>query len=209
MTVTVEDIIDPGSIIEPVPVHHDNEGEGGIDFDIEGDIDVLHKDGETNNPETKNEDTDGNKDKTPLRFNSISKDTTVVDPEIAEQQALIRASQPKSELEIALFDEIKRKDVQINRLNGEVIKLKQFLSKRKQVYKRKRKDDGAPTRALSAYNIFVQERFERLAKENEEVLMSTDADAQLDKIPPSRLVASSGTAWRELPPEEKERYKER
>jgi hypothetical protein len=77
------------------------------------------------------------------------------------------------------------------------------------VYKRKRKDDGAPTRALSAYNIFVQERFERLAKENEEVLMSTDADAQLDKIPPSRLVASSGTAWRELPPEEKERYKER
>jgi hypothetical protein len=149
-----------------------------------------------------------NDDKVPLRFNSKPKNRNV-DPKVIEQQQLISSSDPKTDLEVALYDELKRKDTQIERLSGEILKLKQFLSKRKQVYKRKRKDEGAPTRALSAYNIFVQDRFERLAKENEEALKSVDSDAKLVRVPPASLVASTGNEWKKLPPEEKARYEER
>ncbi len=149
-----------------------------------------------------------NSDKVPLRFNTKPKKRNV-DPKVIEQQELISSSHPKTDLEVALCEELKRKNAQIERLNGEILKLKQFLSKRKQVYKRKRKDEGAPTRALSAYNIFVQDRFERLAKENEEALTSVDSDAKLLRVPPASLVASSGNEWKKLPPEEKAGYEER
>jgi hypothetical protein len=143
-----------------------------------------------------------------LRFTSNA-DKSSQDPKVVKQQRLIQAHEPSSELEISLYDEIRRKDVQIDRLTSEILKLKQFVSKRKQVYKRKRKEEGAPTRALSAYNIFVQDMFVLLAKENEDALNSVDSGAKLVRVPPARLVASTGNKWKELPPEEKARYAER
>ena len=148
------------------------------------------------------------KNRSMLRFNS-KEESLPLDPKVVEQQQLIKTSQPKTDLESALYLEMQRKEAQIDRLTGEILKLKQFISKRKQVYKRKRKDEGAPTRALSAYNIFVQDRFSRLAKENEEALKSADSDAKLLRVPPARLVASTGNEWKELSPEERGRYEER
>ena len=115
----------------------------------------------------------------------------------------------KSELELALYAELESKDEQIARLSKEILKLKGFVSKRKQQYKRKRKDDKAPTRALSAYNIFVKERFSKLAKQNEDALKSKDAGIPLERVPPSSLVATSGAAWKELSAEEKAEYEEK
>ena len=91
-----------------------------------------------------------------LRFSSIEIEPKISDPVILAQIALIEKSTPTTDLEIALSTTLDRKQNHIDRLTQEIIKLKQFISKRKQTYKRKRKDDGAPTRALSAYNIFIQ-----------------------------------------------------
>lgn len=129
-----------------------------------------------------------------------------IDPEIREQQDYIKAHKPETELEMALSDDLKRKGMHIKRLTAEVVKLKNFISKRKQTYKRKRKETGAPVRALSAYNIFVQERFKRLSKENEVALKSADSEAQLKRVPPASLVASTGNQWKELGAEEKAYY---
>eukprot|EP00548_Thalassiothrix_antarctica_P012117 CAMPEP_0194160468 /NCGR_PEP_ID=MMETSP0152-20130528/78404_1 /TAXON_ID=1049557 /ORGANISM="Thalassiothrix antarctica, Strain L6-D1" /LENGTH=695 /DNA_ID=CAMNT_0038870163 /DNA_START=327 /DNA_END=2414 /DNA_ORIENTATION=+ len=134
---------------------------------------------------------------------------TKLDPEIIKQQEVINTTPRTTELENALHDALKRKEAQVDRLTGEITKLKAFISKRKQTYKRKRKDEGAPTRALSAYNIFVQDRFSQLAKENEEALKSSDTDAQLKRVPPASLVASTGNQWKELAAEEKKHYEER
>lgn len=122
---------------------------------------------------------------------------------------LIRLEKPTTKLEIAYLKEIERKDKHISRLTREISKLKAFISKRKQTYKRKRKDELAPTRALSAYNIFVQDRFSKLARDNEEALKSADVDAQLKRVPPASLVATTGNEWKELPAEEKKFYQEK
>lgn len=132
-----------------------------------------------------------------------------VDPRIKQQQDLIENGIPSTILEVALFEELSRKESHVQRLSGEVMKLKAFISKRKQTYKRKRKDEGAPTRALSAYNIFVQDRFSRLAKENEAALKSADSDAQLKRVPPASLVASTGNQWKELTAKDKSYYEDR
>jgi len=131
------------------------------------------------------------------------------DPKLQHDMEIIKNHEPSSELEQALTAVLSRKEKHIDRLSGEVQKLKAFISKRKQTYKRKRKDEGAPTRALSAYNIFVQDRFSRLAKENEQALRSADSDAQLKRVPPASLVASTGNEWKELPSEQKAAYEER
>ena len=136
-------------------------------------------------------------------------DPSPLDPEFAKQQALIENSQPTTTLEHALYEMLRRREAHIDRLSGEINKLKQFISKRKQTYKRKRKDESAPTRALSAYNIFVQDRFSQLAKENEQALKSADTEAQLKRVPPASLVASTGNQWKELSAEEKAHYEER
>mmetsp|Transcript_25201 Transcript_25201/g.36102 ORF Transcript_25201/g.36102 Transcript_25201/m.36102 type:complete len:395 (+) Transcript_25201:34-1218(+) len=125
----------------------------------------------------------------------------------AEQDEFIKNSEPKTELEIAQGELIKRQDLQITKLRNEVKKLKTFISKRKQTYKRKRKDNQAPTRALSAYNIFVQDRFSKLASDNEAALLSSDTSAQLKRVPPASLVASSGEEWKNLPEDEKTKYR--
>ena len=128
-----------------------------------------------------------------------------------ERQDFIKKSKAdaKSELELALYAELESKDEQIARLTKEILKLQGFVSKRKQQYKRKRKDGKAPTRALSAYNIFVKERFSRLAKQNQEALKSNDVDTSLERIPPATLVASSGSLWKDLSKEEKAYYEEK
>jgi hypothetical protein len=129
-----------------------------------------------------------------------------LDPDVLAQMEMIKNSEPSTELELAMSEILKRKEFHIARLTSEITKLKAFISKRKQTYKRKRKDEGAPTRALSAYNIFVQERFARLAKDNELALKSDDAGAKMKRVPPANLVASTGNEWKELSAEEKEKY---
>ena len=136
-------------------------------------------------------------------------ESTVVDPKVLEEQELIKMSVAVTPLEKALKAELERKEAHTERLLSEMLKLRQFISKRKQTYKRKRKDDGAPMRALSAYNIFVQERFSKLAKDNEAALKSDNLDAELKRVPPASLVAVAGSEWKELPPHEKARYEER
>jgi hypothetical protein len=142
--------------------------------------------------------------------NALLKETEEqMDEKTAADMELIQNSQPSTALEHALFDALQRKEQHVVRLSNEIQKLKAFISKRKQTYKRKRKEEGAPTRALSAYNIFIQDRFAQLAKENEKALKSTDSDAQLKRVPPANLVASTGNQWKELPAEEKAKYEER
>lgn len=132
-----------------------------------------------------------------------------MDPKTKAQLAIIHEQEPTTDLELALTAALKRKETHIERLSNEVHKLKAFISKRKQTYKRKRKDEGAPTRALSAYNIFVQDRFAELAKQNEEALNSADTEAVMKRVPPANLVASTGNQWKELSAEEKAKYEER
>ena len=126
-----------------------------------------------------------------------------------EQIECIKNTTPNTELEVALTDVLERKERHIGRLVNEINKLKKFISKRKQTYKRKRKDGSAPTRALSAYNIFIQDQFAKLAKENDAALKSADTNKQMQRVPPSNLVAKTGNAWKLLPPEEKAKYEER
>lgn len=131
------------------------------------------------------------------------------DPVIMAQVNIIESTKPETELEIALSETLKRKQAHIDRITNEIFKLRKFVKKRKQTYKRKRKNDGAPTRALSAYNLFIRERFAQLAKENEEALKSDDADAALRRVPPAKLVRKTGFEWKTLPAEEKAKYEER
>lgn len=133
----------------------------------------------------------------------------VDDPVIIAQNELIDKSTPTSELEIALYAALARKEFHVSRLAREIQKLQKFITKRKQTYKRKRKEDNAPTRPLSAYNIYIQDRFALLAKENEKALKSDDVDAQMKRVPPANLVAATGNIWKELPLEEKQKYEER
>lgn len=133
----------------------------------------------------------------------------ILDPKIAADLEYISQTPPTSRLEIALTETLERKEAHIARITAEIRKLKGFISKRKQTYKRKRKDEGAPTRALSAYNIFIKDRFAKLAKENDAALKSADSEAELKRVPPSSLVASTGNAWKDLPQEEKQKYEER
>lgn len=138
-----------------------------------------------------------------LQPDEVATDETKADDEFLKNNA------PKSELEIVLTRVLERKNHHIQRLSQEMAKVKEFISKRKQTYKRKRKLDGAPTRALSAYNIFIKDRFAQLAKENEEALKSDNKDAKLMRVASSSLVAQTGNIWKELPPEEKAKYEDR
>ena len=130
------------------------------------------------------------------------------DPIIMQQNEIIANGTPTTPLEIALTESLKRKEIHITRLTNECVKLKAFISKRKQTYKRKRKDDGAPTRAISAYNFFIKDRFAQLSKDNEKALLSESADATMKRVPPSSLISSTGSAWKELSSQEKQKYEE-
>lgn len=131
------------------------------------------------------------------------------DPQTVADKKTVRENPPESDLELALSRLLTGKENHVAKLTNEIKKLKGFISKRKQTYKRKRKDEGAPTRALSAYNIFVQDQFAKLAKKNSAALQSTDTNAQLERVPPANLVASTGNVWKNLPEEEKQKYRER
>jgi len=136
-------------------------------------------------------------------------DEKETDPAIIAQNEFIANTEATTELEKACKEALERKEAQVQRLVTAITKLKGFISKRKQTYKRKRKESTAPTRALSAYNIFVQDRFARLAKENERALKSDDTDVELKRVPPASLVASTGHEWKDLPVEQKAKYEER
>lgn len=144
-----------------------------------------------------------------LKGNPTMDEEDELDEKTRADMELIKTTMPSTQLEHALSDALNRKDLHVLRLTNEIRKLKGFISKRKQTYKRKRKEEGAPTRALSGYNIFIQDRFKRLAKENELALRSTDSDAKLKRVPPANLVAATGGEWKNLPPEEKAKYEER
>lgn len=200
---------DPGKAVEAVEADVLNKNDGGSSCasKVQGSHEEESSKFKLNDPELSSEGAiiDSH---AKLQFPDVSGYSTL-DSKVAEQQQLINNSKPSTELEKALFEEIQRKNNQIERLTGELLKLKQFVSKRKQVYKRKRKDGDAPTRALSAYNIFVQDRFSRLKKQNEEALKSSDSDAIMKRVPPASLVASTGFQWKELPADEKAYYEER
>lgn len=83
--------------------------------------------------------------------------TEYLDEAALALEAIVKSTPPTTELEIALTKILERKEALIERISGETFKLKTFVQKRKQTYKRKRKEDGAPTRALSAYNMFIKE----------------------------------------------------
>ena len=128
------------------------------------------------------------------------------DPEAAAQKELIATSTPTTDLEIALRAELTRQ-LQVNeRLVSEITKLNTFMSKRKQTYKRKRKENEAPRKSLSGYNIFVREHFAKLAEKNQEALKSGDLSKQMTRIPAAQKVAEAGKAWRALSAEEKAKY---
>lgn len=187
---------------EPFDQKVDAAGIDEADFYRHDDDDVDLKQESMESPEKGHDDNDNEE----MDLMNENPEEQTVDESCLE---LIKNSQPNTDLEKAYAQLLDKKDVHIRRLTNEIGKLKAFISKRKQTYKRKRKESSAPTRALSAYNIFVQDRFAQLAKENEKALKSTDTDAQLKRVPPANLVASTGNQWKALPPEEKAKYEER
>jgi len=192
---------------EPVPIHHQHLAVGHHDV-----LDKEEEDDNDDSPRLKRKSSEVNRTEEEERERAeLMKELNdePLDEKALAYFELIKVSQPTTELEMALSDTLHRKDQQILRMSNEIKKLKAFISKRKQTYKRKRKEEGAPTRALSAYNIFIQDRFKQLAKENEKALNSTDSDAQLKRVPPASLVASTGNQWKDLPVEEKAKYEER
>jgi CHAT domain-containing protein len=172
----------------------------------EGHEDIVND--ETADQHPSDPEKDKENDKTAKVIVDDDASTEEIDPDVMAKMNVINNNVPGTDLEIAMSEILKRKEHHIARLTQEITKLKAFISKRKQTYKRKRKDEGAPTRALSAYNIFVQERFARLAKDNENALKSDDADAKLKRVPPANLVASTGNEWKELTAQDKEKYEE-
>lgn len=130
------------------------------------------------------------------------------DPDATRNREIITSSVPTTELEVALKAELDRQVQHNEMLVSECVKLRAFIAKRKQAYKRKRKDENAPRKKLSGYNLFIRERFAKLARENEEALKSADSSAELKRVPPASNIASSGHAWSLLSAEEKARYNE-
>jgi len=129
-------------------------------------------------------------------------------PDAIRNKEIIVHTAPSTDLEHALKAELGRQLAHNELLVGECTKLRAFISKRKQTYKRKRKDESAPRKKLSGYNLFVRERFAKIAKANEDALRSADSGAELKRIPPASNIASSGHAWSQLSAEEKARYNE-
>lgn len=132
--------------------------------------------------------------------------TTAADVDAQTHKDLIATSAPAPPLEIALAAELRRQTAVVARLQSELSKLQNFVSKRKQTYKRKRKDDEAPRKSLSGYNMFVRERFAKLAEENKKALESGDTTRQMERVPPHEKVAEAGRAWKALSKEEKAKY---
>jgi hypothetical protein len=198
---------------DDTPEMEEEEEEGAVDDDEEEDGDDVSM---VDRSTTKDPSTEmgpgkrpGTKDREEQELLETRLEDTTTDPKTLEQIEYINNHTPGSDLEIALAAILERKEAHVQRLMNEIYRFRAFISKRKQVYKRKRKDNGAPTRALSAYNIYVQDRFLKLAQENEVALKSTDSNAQLKRVPPANLVASTGNAWRDLSAEDKAKYEER
>lgn len=67
----------------------------------------------------------------------------------------------------------------------------------------------ATTVFINCLYMFLQDRFAKLAKENEQALTSEDKDATLRRVPPASLVSSTGNEWKTLSAEVKAQYEER
>jgi len=133
-----------------------------------------------------------------------------LEPNDIRNREMINNSTPKSELEVALTSELHRLTRKNELLNQEVTRLRGFFTSttktkknifRKQInYKRKRKDESAPRKVLSGYNLFVRERYAKAAKDNE----SLNGGAK--QVVNTNDISSSGKAWNMLTTEEKEKY---
>ena len=206
-------------LIHKTPRYHHSDHRSSINLILASMIDaVKNDDNAANTPEeTQPETKDPTEDKMDDIAQGASKEEEgsasfedpakyAVDPVAATQKELIATSTPTTDLEIALKAELDRQMKLNGRLQSEISKLKNFVSKRKQAYKRKRKEDEAPKKSLSGYNMFVKERFAKLAIENQKALKSGDAKDQLTRIAPHKKVAEAGKAWRALSAEEKAKY---
>lgn len=131
------------------------------------------------------------------------------DPEIKARLDLIANNEAKTELEIALKTELDIRNKQVETLRSELIYMKNFVSRRRQKYKRKRPNDKAPRRAMSAYNLFVQDRFRKIAKENKEVLMDASNCKDMERVEATSLVTKTGNEWSNLSLEQRQAYEER
>ena len=135
-----------------------------------------------------------------------------LEPNDIRNREIINDSTPKSELEVALTSELHRLTRQNELLSQECTRLRGCFTSstttnakknifRKQInYKRKRKDESAPRKVLSGYNLFVRERYAKIAKDNEEAMKSGA------KQMVNTNISSSGKAWNMLTTEEKEKY---
>jgi len=136
-----------------------------------------------------------------------------LEPNDIRNREIINDITPKSELEVALTSELHRLTRQNELLSQECTRLRGCFTSsttttnakknifRKQInYKRKRKDESAPRKVLSGYNLFVRERYAKIAKDNEEAMKSGA------KQMVNTNISSSGKAWNMLTTEEKEKY---
>ncbi|GFH57951.1 hypothetical protein CTEN210_14427 [Chaetoceros tenuissimus] len=131
------------------------------------------------------------------------------DPEVKARRELIEKTEAKSELEIALKTELDIRKKQVETLRSELIHMKNFVSRRRQKYKRKRSNDKAPRKAMSAYNLFMQDRFRKIAKENKEVLLDASNCKNMERVEASSLVTKTGHEWSKLSLEQRQVYEER
>ena len=171
----------------------------------EAPADAKEDDADEKQDKTKESSSD-NENNDPPPKEDAAPPAAAVDPDTQAQKDLIAKSTPTTPLEIALTAELQRQTALNARLQSELNKLQNFVSKRKQTYKRKRKDDEAPRKSLSAYNMFVRERFAKLAEENKKALESGDTERQLERVAPHKKVAEAGRAWKALSAEEKAKY---
>ena len=137
-----------------------------------------------------------------------------LEPNDIRNREIINDTTPKSELEVALTSELYRLTRQNELLSQECTRLRGCFTSssstttnakknifRKQInYKRKRKDESATRKVLSGYNLFVRERYAKIAKDNEEAMKSGA------KQMVNTNISSSGKAWNMLTTEEKEKY---
>ena len=177
--------------------HSSDDAEDGAKLGTADDTEVIS--GEPHEYDGEEEDDDDEEDEDDEEDFTISTDS----------MALLASIRPETDNEKKLYEALEKQILFAERIYQEVRKLKAFCKKRKQPYKRKRKETGAPVRALSAYNIFMKEKFDQISQENKDALRSDDKDVQLKRLPPASIVSKTASLWKELPSDQKRVYFEK